>query len=161
MKNKRAGGFEGKKFVPSKKILIPMMKSLSFIPATSNDQPETTIRLFLRASNLPKSITAHGYCHPDTLARVSFLIPDRQNYNHSDRDADNTEAVFPPLNATHSSGASSREGLTVNEAPHSGREYSQLKSRHEQVMDQTEVSMNNTFNVNDFCKAVQPEKSVL
>lgn len=37
--------------------------------------PRTRIRLFLRASNLPKSLIAQGYLQPDSLARVSVINP--------------------------------------------------------------------------------------
>lgn len=43
--------------------------------------PKTRIRLYLRASNLPKLI-AQGYRQPDSLARVSVVTP-RRNEDES------------------------------------------------------------------------------
>lgn len=37
--------------------------------------PTTRISLYLRASNLPKSLIAQGYRQPDSLARVSVIAP--------------------------------------------------------------------------------------
>ena len=37
--------------------------------------PTTRIRLYLRASNLPKSLIAQGYRQPDSFARVSVIAP--------------------------------------------------------------------------------------
>mmetsp|Transcript_30324 Transcript_30324/g.61926 ORF Transcript_30324/g.61926 Transcript_30324/m.61926 type:complete len:743 (+) Transcript_30324:153-2381(+) len=116
-----------------------MTNSSSSTPAILNDRPQTQIRLFLRASNLPKSMTARGYRQPDTLARVAILTPDHRRNEYSEGAADNTEAAFPPLDATFSSDNSSRENLTFDEASHSCCEPSQLKTRHDQVMDQTEI----------------------
>jgi len=87
-------------------------------------------------------MTARGYRQPDTLARVAILTPDHRRNEYSEGAADNTEAAFPPLDATFSSDNSSRENLTFDEASHSCCEPSQLKTRHDQVMDQTEVSVN-------------------
>ena len=42
--------------------------------------PTTQIHLYLRASNLPKSLTAQGYRQPDSLARVSVIDPARDPY---------------------------------------------------------------------------------
>jgi hypothetical protein len=41
--------------------------------------PKTRIRLYLRASNLPKSLIAQGYRQPDSLARVSVVTPCRND----------------------------------------------------------------------------------
>mmetsp|Transcript_41636 Transcript_41636/g.87328 ORF Transcript_41636/g.87328 Transcript_41636/m.87328 type:complete len:145 (+) Transcript_41636:69-503(+) len=44
--------------------------------------PTTNIRLYLRASNLPKSIIQQ---HPDTLARISLVPPSSSSSSSSER----------------------------------------------------------------------------
>ncbi len=45
------------------------------IDATIGATPTTRIRLYLRASNLPRSFIAQGYRQPDSFARVSVIAP--------------------------------------------------------------------------------------
>ena len=56
------------------------IKTLASMDQSAIVGPTTQIHLYLRASNLPKSLTAQGYRQPDSLARVSVIDPARDPY---------------------------------------------------------------------------------
>ena len=93
--------------------------------------PTTRIRLFLRASNLPKSLTAQGLRQPDTLARVSLVTP------HHD--------TAVPVATQEDDGEQQKDGLPAVDG--SDENVCSEPSGHphyDQILDETEVGFTRT-----------------